>query len=99
MFLPCLTPVLFIIFSSPEPKSPSELIGWDSSQRQSVCSSLSPIFKHEYLRDQLANLDQISSGALLGCVLVAIGFGLDQIRTLVSMATYSSHRVIMGEIL
>ena len=27
----------------------------------------------------------------------AIGFGADQIRTLVSMATDSSHRVIMGE--
>ena len=27
----------------------------------------------------------------------ALGFGLDRIRTLVSMATDSSHRVIMGE--
>ena len=27
----------------------------------------------------------------------ALGFGADQIRTLVSMATDSSHRVIMGE--
>ena len=31
--------------------------------------------------------------------LTALGFGLDRIRTLVSMARYSSHRVIMGEIL
>ena len=31
--------------------------------------------------------------------LTAIGFGLDRIRTLVSMATDSSHRVIMGKIL
>ena len=28
---------------------------------------------------------------------VALGFGADQIRTLVSMATDSSHRVIMGK--
>ena len=27
----------------------------------------------------------------------ALGFGADQIRTLVSMATHSSHRVIMGK--
>ena len=27
----------------------------------------------------------------------ALGFGADQIRTLVSMATDSSHRVIMGK--
>ena len=31
--------------------------------------------------------------------LTALGFGLDRIRTLVSMATDSSHRVIMGKIL
>ena len=31
--------------------------------------------------------------------LAALGFGPDQIRTLVSMATDSSHKVIMGKIL
>ena len=31
--------------------------------------------------------------------LTALGFGQDRIRTLVSMATDSSHRVIMGKIL
>ena len=31
--------------------------------------------------------------------LAALGFGLDWIRTLVSMATDSSHRVIMGKTL
>ena len=31
--------------------------------------------------------------------LAALGFGSDRIRTLVSMATNSSHRVIMGKIL
>ena len=29
--------------------------------------------------------------------MAAIGFGADQIRTLVFMATYSSHKVIMGK--
>ena len=31
--------------------------------------------------------------------LTVLGFGLDRIRTLVSMATDSSHKVIMGKIL
>ena len=35
----------------------------------------------------------------LGGGLTALGFGLDGIRTLVSMATDSSHKVIMGKIL
>ena len=35
----------------------------------------------------------------LGGGLTALGFGLDWIRTLVSMATDSSHRVIIGKIL
>ena len=52
-------------------------------------------FKHEYLRDQQADYNQILSEASLGWA--ALGFGADQIRTLVSMATDSSHRVIMGK--
>ena len=35
----------------------------------------------------------------LGGGLTALGFGLDRTRTLVSVATDSSHRVIMGKIL
>ena len=35
----------------------------------------------------------------LGGGLAALGFGPDRIRTLVSMATDSSHRFIMGRIL
>ena len=35
----------------------------------------------------------------LGRGKAAIGFGLDQNRTLVSMATDSSHRIIKGEML
>ena len=34
-----------------------------------------------------------------GGVLTALGFGPDRIRSLVSMATDSSHRVIMGKTL
>ena len=54
-------------------------------------------FKHEYLRDQQADYNQILSEASLGGGKAALGFGADQIRTLVSMATDSSHRVIMGK--
>ena len=34
----------------------------------------------------------------LGREKAALGFWLDRIRTLVSLATYSSHRVLMGKI-
>ena len=34
---------------------------------------------------------------VLGGVNVASGFGADRINTLVSMATYSSHRTIIGK--
>ena len=87
----CETGGLF--FSSPE------LIGWDSSRRQSVhpsvrASTLSnmnisetsrPITTKFYLKHHW------------GGGKAALGFDADQIRTLVSMATDSSHRVIMGE--
>ena len=87
-------------FSSPEPKALGELIGWDSSRRPSVrpftlsdmnISETSwPIIikfrlKHHWGGDWLA--------------MAALCFGPDRIRTLVSMATDSSHRFIMGKIL
>ena len=90
-----LWPVFISAFiSSPWPKATDDLIEWNSSRRPSIHT-----FKHEYLWDYLADQDQISSGALFGRGLAALGFGLDRIRTLVSMATDSSHRVIMGNIL
>ena len=56
-------------------------------------------FKLQYLCNLLSNRNQILSEASLcrgkGC----ISFGPDRIRTLVSMATDSSHRVIMGKML
>ena len=54
-------------------------------------------FKHKYLRDQQADYNQILSEASLGWGKAALGFGADQVRNLVSMATDSSHRVIMGK--
>ena len=50
---------------------------------------------HEYLCDQWVDRNQILSEASLGWGKAAIGFGPDWIRTLISMATESSHRVIM----
>ena len=54
-------------------------------------------FKHEYLRSQRADRNQILTEASLGREKAALGFGPDRIGTLVSMATDSSHRVIMGK--
>ena len=56
-------------------------------------------FKHEYLRNQQADYNQILSEASFGWIKAALGFWPDRIGTLVSMATDSSHRVIMGKIL
>ena len=54
-------------------------------------------FKHEYLCNQLTDWNEILSEASLGRGKASVGFDPDRIRTLVSMATDSSHRVIMGE--
>ena len=56
-------------------------------------------FKLEYLRNQKADRNQILSEASMGWGKTALSFGPDRIGTLVSMATDSSHRVIMGKIL
>ena len=54
-------------------------------------------FKHEYLCDQVADHNQISSEASFRWGRTALGFGAYRIRTLVSMATDTSHRVVMGK--
>ena len=57
------------IFSSPEPKAHGELIVYQSSRRASVHPSVRPCvntFKHEYLRNQRADCNQILSEASLG---------------------------------
>ena len=55
------------------------------------------IFKLKYLRNHWANRNEILNEPSLGWGKAALGFGPDRIGTLVSMATGSSHRVIMGE--
>ena len=54
-------------------------------------------FKQEYLGDQRADRNQTLSETLLWWGLPALGFESDRIITLVSMATDSSHRGMMGE--
>ena len=83
--------------SSPEPKAHGELIVYQSSCRLSVCPST------------LSNMNISATSGLITTKFYlkhlwvggkdALGFGPDRIRTLVSMATNSSHNVIMGKML
>ena len=54
-------------------------------------------FKNEYLCDQVADHNSILSEAAFGWGRAALGFGAYRIRTLVSVATDTSHRVVMGK--
>ena len=54
-------------------------------------------FKHEYFLGQLADCNQILSEASFGFVKGCSRFRLDNSRTLVSMATDSCHRFIIGK--
>ena len=90
-------PLLIIPFiSSPEPKAASEgeFIVYQSSWRPCV-SLCVHTFKHEYLHNQRADCNQFSSKALLGWEKGCIRFWARSDQN--SMATDSSHRVIMGE--
>ena len=84
------------IFSSPEPKAPSELIGWGLSRASVLASvrvstlTIMNISKTSWPIKIKFHLEHHWGGGL-----VALGVGPDRIRTLVSMATGSSHRVIM----
>ena len=105
LFYRCLAVVFVLnpsmLFSSPEPKALGELIGWNSSRRPSVRPCVRPF--------TLSNMNISETSCLIkikfhlehhwGRGLTAKGFGQDRIRTLVSMATDSFHRVIMGTIL
>ena len=92
----CILSTCICIFSSPEPKAHGELIVYQSSGRPSVrASTLSninisetsgPITTKFYLKHHW------------GGGKAASGFRPDRIGTLVSMATDSSHRVIMWKI-
>ena len=84
-----------IFFSSPEQKAPGELIGWESSRRPSIRgSTLSnmDISETSWRIIIKFHLEHHCDGGL-----AALGFGPDRLRTLVSMETDSSHRVIMGK--
>ena len=84
-------------FSSQEPKTQDELIGWDSSRHPCLRAfTLSNISISETSRPVVIkyHLEHNWGGGL-----AALGFGPDQIRTVVSMATDSSHRDIIGKTL
>ena len=88
----------FLLFiSSPEPKAQGKLIGWESSGRPSVrLSTLSNMNISEISRLIVIKFHQKH---YWGGGLTLLGFGPDRIRTLVSMAPHSSHRVLMGKTL
>ena len=89
------------VVSSPEPKAQGEPIVWDSSRRPSVRASV----RSSTLSNM--NISETSRPIVIkfhlehhwGGELTALGFGIDRIRTLVSMATDSSPRVIIGKTL
>ena len=61
-----------------------------------MCLSVN-IFKLDYLRNHLANRTKFYLNLHWGGEKAALGFGPDRIGTLVSMATDSFQRVIMGK--
>ena len=89
------------IFSSPDPKAQGDLIVWDSSRRLSICPSVlaSTLSKMNISETSWPIAIKFYLEHHWGGGLTALGFGSDRIRTLVSMATDSSHRVIMGKTL
>ena len=86
--------------SSPEPKAHGELIVYQSSRRPSVRASV--------CASTLSNMNISATSKPIATKFypkhhwdggkAASGFWPDRIGTLVSMATDSSHRVIMGKI-
>ena len=85
---------LIEIFSSPELQAHKVCLEYRND-----LLSIVHTFKMEYLRGQLANLDQFLYVASLVWSKAAIGFGADGIETLVSMAAQSSHKLIMRKML
>ena len=93
-----------ICFSSPEPKAYVELIVYQSSRRPSVRPSVRLCVRPSTLLN--INISETSGPIATKFYLkhhwgggkAALCFGPDRIGTLVSMATDSSHRVIVGKI-
>ena len=93
--------VYTFFFSSPEPNAHGELIVYQSSRCMYVCMyvcvfTLSNKYTSEN-RGPIATKFYLKHH--LGGGKAALGFGPDQMRTVVSVATDSSHRVIMGKML
>ena len=88
-------------FSSPEPKAHGELIVYQSSRRPSVRGSVRLFTLSNMIISTTSR--PIPTKFFLkhhwGGGKAALCFGPDRIGTLVSMATDSSHRVIMGKFL
>ena len=101
--------ILTDVISSPEPKAHGELIVYQSSRRLSVylCVCLSVCLSVCVFTFSNTNISETSGPIATKFYLKhhwaggkdALGFGPDLIGTLVSMATDSSHRVIMGKML
>ena len=93
------------VFSSPEPKAHGELIVYQSSRRPSVRPSVCASVRASTLSNM--NISATSKPIATKFYLkhhwaggkAASGFWLDRIGTLVSMASDSSHWVIMEKIL
>ena len=83
--------------SSPEPKAHGELIVYQWSRRLCVCVFTLSNMNISETRGPIATKFYLKHH--WGGGKAALGFGRDPMRTLVSMATDSSHRVIMGKML
>ena len=88
-----------IVFSSPEPKAHGELIVYQSSCRLCVfvCVCVSTLLNINISETSEPFATKFYLKYHWGGRKAALCFGPDRIGTLVSMATDSSHRVIMGK--
>ena len=95
-----------LIISSPEPKAQGELIVYRSRRRLCVwlCVCLAVCLLLTFSNSNISAtswpiVTKFYLNHHWGGGKAALGFGPNQIGTLVSMATDSSHRVIMGKML
>ena len=93
-------PILYPIFSSPEPKAHDELIVYQSSRRPSVrvCVRLFTLLNMIISTTSWPIPTKCFLKHLWGVRKMRLVFGQDLIGTLVSMAPDSSHWFIMGKI-
>ena len=86
------------IFSSPEPKAHGEFIVYQSSRRLCVCLCVSTLSNINISETSGPIATKFYLKHHWGGGKALLGFEQDRIGTLVSMATDSSHWVIMGKI-